>query len=70
MLKRGDVSLAFPMTEGLSAPKDIATKDIKERIQNASHIAGEQGLKRVVSCLSLAMHILEEEEKNRNRSAA
>lgn len=65
MLKRGEVKLAISLTEGRSA-----TTDIKERIQNAAHIADGQGLKRVVSCLSLAMHILEEEEKDRNRSVA
>lgn len=63
MLKHDDVCLVVPFTEGLSA-----TRDIKEQIQNAAHIADEQGLERVVTCLSLAMHILEEEEKNRIRS--
>jgi hypothetical protein len=65
MLKHSNDSLAFSLTESPSA-----TKDIKERIRNASHIADGQGLKRVVSCLSLAMHILEEEEKGRNRPLA
>lgn len=62
MLKRGSVYLAVPMREGLST-----TNEIKERIQNASQIANRQGLERVVTCLSLAMHILEEEEKDRSR---
>ncbi|GBE42364.1 hypothetical protein BMS3Bbin10_00425 [bacterium BMS3Bbin10] len=58
MSKRGEVYLAVPLTECHSA-----TKEITERIQIASHMADRQGLKRVVSCLALAIHILEEEEK-------
>jgi len=58
MLKHGDVYLAYPLRDDHSA-----TKDIKARIENAAHIADRQGLTRVVTCLSLAMHILEEEEK-------
>ena len=65
MSKRGDVYLAVPLTECHSS-----TKDIKERIQVASHIADGQGLKRVVTCLALALHILEEEEKDRSRSGS
>lgn len=65
MSKRSDVYLAVPTTKGHSA-----TNEIRERIQIASRIANRHGLKQVVACLALAIHLLEEEEKDWDKSGA
>lgn len=65
MSKHGDVYLADRLPDGNSA-----TKEIKDRIQTASHMADRRGLKRVATCLALAMHLLEEEEESWKRPGA
>ena len=65
MSKRSDVYLAVPITKSHSA-----INDIRERVQIASRMADRHGLKQVVACLALAVHLLEEEARGRGESGA